>query len=148
MFRGSSFHTIDAKGRIIIPARFRDVVKACGQDAVMITRMDSCLFAYTPDEWSKLENKVLALPTKSDSMRRFQRTFIGASSECKCDKQGRVLVPPFLKAYSGLEKDIVLVGVLNRFEIWSRENWDKENALMEEDMTHPEVREEIAQLGL
>ncbi len=148
MFRGSSFHTIDPKGRVIIPARFRDVIKAGGHDAVMVTRMDSCLFAYTPDEWVKIENKVLELPSKSDSMRRFQRTFIGASSECKCDKQGRILVPPFLKKYSGLDKEIVLVGVLNRFEIWSRENWDKENSLMEEDMTQDSVREEIARLGL
>ena len=113
MFRGSSFHTIDPKGRIIVPARFRDVIKASGADSIMITRMDSCLFAYTQDEWGKLEQKILHLPEKSEAMRRFQRVFIGGAHDCKCDAQGRVLIPPFLKQYSGLEKEIVLVGVLD-----------------------------------
>lgn len=148
MFRGSSFHTIDPKGRIIIPARFRDVIKASGADSVMITRMDNCLFAYTHDQWGKLEQKILHLPEKSEAMRRFQRIFIGGAHDCRCDAQGRVLIPPFLKKYSGLEKEIVLVGVLDRFEIWSRENWDRENGLMEEDMGGDQVRHEIAQLGL
>ena len=148
MFRGSSFHTIDPKGRIIVPARFRDVIKASGQDRVMITGMDGCLFAYVIDEWAKIEKKILQLPQKSDSMRRFQRIFIGSAQDCKCDAQGRVLVPPALKVYAGLEKEIVLVGVLSRFEIWSKENWDREHGLMEGDLGDEQVRQEIAQLGL
>jgi MraZ protein len=148
MFRGSSFHTIDPKGRVIIPARFRDVIKASGTDGVMITCMDGCLYAYTHDQWGKLEQKILHLPEKSEAMRRFQRVFIGGANDCKCDAQGRVLIPPFLKQYSGLEKDIVLVGVLNRFEIWSRENYDRENGLMEKDLGDDQVRREIAHLGL
>jgi MraZ protein len=148
MFRGSSFHTIDPKGRIIIPTRFRDVIKAAGDNSIMITRLDRCLFAHTHDQWSKLEQKILHLPQKSEAMRRFQRVFIGAAQDCKCDAQGRVLIPPFLKQYSELEKEIVLVGVLERFEIWSRENWDRENGLMEKDMSDDQVRLEIAQLGL
>ena len=114
MFRGSSFHTIDPKGRIIIPTRFRDVIKASGADSIMITCMDSCLFAYTHDQWGKLEQRILHLPEKSEAMRRFQRVFIGGAHDCRCDAQGRVLIPPFLKQYSGLEKEIVLVGVLDR----------------------------------
>lgn len=148
MFRGSSFHTIDPKGRIIIPARFRDVIKVSGVESIMITRMDNCLFAYTHDQWTILEQKILHLPEKSEAMRRFQRLFIGSAQDCKCDAQGRVLIPPFLKQYSGLEKEIVLVGVLARFEIWSRENWDRENGLMEKDMGDEQVRQEIAKLGL
>lgn len=148
MFRGSSFHTIDPKGRIIVPARFRDVIKASGQDRVMITGMDSCLFAYVIDEWTKIEKKILQLPQKSDSMRRFQRIFIGSAQDCKCDAQGRVLIPPALKQYAGLEKEIVLAGVLSRFEIWSKENWDREHRLMEGDLGDEQVRLEIAQLGL
>ena len=148
MFRGSSFHTIDPKGRIIIPARFRDVIKASGIDSIMITRMDRCLFAYTHDQWGRLEQKILDLPEKSEAMRRFQRTFIGGAQDCKCDAQGRVLIPPFLKQYSKLDKEIVLVGVTARFEIWSRENWDQENELMEKDMRDDQVRREIAQLGI
>lgn len=148
MFRGSSFHTIDPKGRIIVPARFRDVIKASGTDSIMITRMDSCLFAYAYDRWAELEQKILHLPEKSEEMRRFQRFFIGGAQDCKCDAQGRVLIPPFLKQYSELEKEIVLVGVLDRFEIWSRENWDRENGLQQKDMGNEQVRREIAQLGI
>lgn len=148
MFRGSSFHNIDPKGRIIIPSRFRYVIKASGINRIMITRMDQGLFAYTRDQWGKLEDKILHLPEKSESMRRFQRFFIGGAHDCKCDSQGRVLIPPILKQYAGLEKEIVLVGVLDRFEIWSRKAWDQENEMMEKDLADDQVRHEIAQLGI
>jgi len=81
-------------------------------------------------------------------MRRFRRVFIGGAFECVWDKQDRILVPPTLREYAGLDKEIVLVGVLDHFEIWSRENWDKENATMEKDMKKEEVRNEIAKLGI
>ncbi len=148
MFRGSSFHTIDPKGRVIVPARFRDVIKAGGGDGVMVSRMDKSLFAYTYDEWAKIEAKVLAMAEKSESMRRFRRVFIGGAYDCACDKQGRFLIPQAHRQYANLEKEIVLVGVLDHFEIWSREDWDRENQLMEEDMLREDVRNEIAQLGL
>jgi MraZ protein len=148
MFRGSSFHTIDAKGRMIIPARFRDVIKAGGGDGVMLSRMDLSLFAYTFEEWKKIESKILSLAEKSEAMRRFRRVFIGGAFECNCDKQGRILVPPTLRHYAGVKKEIVLVGVLDHFEIWSRENWEAENLRMEEDMMGEGVRNEIAKLGL
>ncbi len=148
MFRGSSFHTIDAKGRIIIPSRFRDVVKAGGAGGIMVSRMDNGLFAYTYEEWGKIENRILSMAEKSESMRRFRRVFIGGAFDCSLDKQGRALVPPALRQYAELEKEVVLVGVLEHFEIWSRENWDKENQLLEEDMKKEEVRNEIAKLGL
>lgn len=114
----------------------------------MVSRMDKSLFGYTLDEWSKIENKVLSLAEKSANMRRFRRVFIGGAHECSFDKQGRILIPPSLRQYSEIDKDIVLVGVLDHFEIWSRENWENENAQMEEDMLQEEVRNEIAQLGL
>ena len=148
MFRGSSFHTLDTKGRMIIPSRFRDVIRAGGGDAVMITRMDNCLCAYPLNEWSKIEDKILTLAEKGDAMRRFRRVFVGGAFECACDKQGRVLVPPSLRNYAGLDKDIILVGVLDHFEIWSKDNWERENQLMEEDMLKDEVRVEISRLGL
>ena len=148
MFRGSSFHTIDEKGRIIIPARFRDVLKAGGGDGVMVSRLDKSLFAYTFDEWSKSENKILSLAEKSGNMRRFRRVFVGGAFECICDKQGRILIPPSLRQYSELEKEIVLVGVLDHFEIWSRKNWENENLTIEEDLENEEVRNEISKLGL
>jgi MraZ protein len=149
MFRGSSFHKIEPKGRIIIPARFRDVIKkGGGEEGVMVSRMDKCLVAYTFEEWSKIETRVLSLATKSESMRRFRRVFIGGAFECLCDKQERILIPPTLRQYAEFEKEIVMVGVLDHFEIWSRENWDKENLRMEEDMKNEGVRNEVAELGL
>ncbi|NNF99530.1 MAG: division/cell wall cluster transcriptional repressor MraZ [Desulfobacteraceae bacterium] len=148
MFRGSSFHNIDPKGRIIIPTRFRDVIKASGSDDIMITRMDGCLFTYTVDVWNEIEKKILSLAEKSDHIRRFRRVFIGGAFDCRCDKQGRFLIPPSLRQYSEIDREVVLAGVLDHFEIWSREKWEKENALVEEDMQKEEVRNQIAKLGL
>jgi len=148
MFRGSSFHTIDSKGRIIIPARFRDVIKADGSYGVMLSRMDGALIAYTYDEWRKIENRILTLAEKSESMRRFRRVFIGGSFECPCDKQDRILIPQNLRGYAEFEKNIVLVGVLDHFEIWSRDSWNRENMDLEKDMKKEDVRNEIAKLGL
>ena len=148
MFRGSSFHTMDSKGRIIIPARFRDVIKADGSYGVMLSRMDGALIAYTYDEWRKIENRILTLAEKSESMRRFRRVFIGGSFECPCDKQDRILIPQNLREYAEFEKDIVLVGVLEHFEIWSRDSWNRENMDLEKDMKKEDVRNEIAKLGL
>jgi MraZ protein len=148
MFRGSSFHTIDAKGRIIVPARFREIIKADDDNGVMISRMDSGLVAYTHTEWRKIETRILSLAEKSDNMRRFRRVFIGGAFECPCDKQGRILIPPMLRQYAEVSREIVLVGVLDHFEIWSREKWEKENLHMEKDMKKEEVRNEIAKLGL
>ena len=148
MFRGSSLHTIDSKGRIIVPARFREIINADDNNGIMISRMDSGLVAYTHTEWRKIETRILSLAEKSDNMRRFRRVFIGGAFECPCDKQGRILIPPMLRQYAELIREIVLVGVLDHFEIWSREKWEKENLHMEKDMKKEEVRNEIAKLGL
>lgn len=148
MFRGCSFHTIDSKSRLIIPARFRHVIQATGSNSVMLTRMDKCLFAYTCEGWAAIENKILSLSEKSEHMRRFRRVFIGGAFECECDKQNRIVIPPTLKQYAELEKDIVLVGVLDHFEIWSLKNWEAENRELEENMKQEELRNEITKLGL
>ena len=148
MFRGSSFHTIDSKGRIIVPARFREAIRSGGGDRVMLSRMDKCLVAYTMAEWSKIENRILTMAEKSETMRRFRRIFIGGAFDCPCDKQERILIPSNLREYARFNKEIVLVGVLDHFEIWSRENWDNENMHLEKDMKREEVRNEIAKLGI
>lgn len=148
MFRGSSFHTIDAKGRVIIPARFREAINADGSDGIMVSGMDGCLVSYPFNEWSKIEKRILSLAEKSASMRRFRRLFIGGAFECGIDKQDRILIPPSLRSYAGLDKEIVLVGVLDHFEIWSRTNWDMENENLMNDLKEEEVRNEIARLGL
>jgi len=148
MFRGSSFHTIDNKGRLIIPARFRHFIKSKDGDGVMISRMDNCLVAYPFKEWRNLENKILSLAETSENMRRFRRVFIGGAFECTCDKQDRILIPQSLRQYADLDKEIVLVGVLEHFEIWAREKWERENIELEKDFKKEEVRNEIAKLGL
>ena len=148
MFRGSSYHTIDTKGRIIIPARFREAIEIENRKGVMISTFDGGLVAYPYDEWENVEKKILSLARTSDTMRRFRRVFVGGAFDCACDKQDRILIPPSLREYAGLKKEIVLAGVLKIFEIWSREKWDAERANLVEDMKKEDVRNEIAQLGL
>ncbi len=149
MFRGSSFHTIDSKGRIIIPSRFRELVRENGGEGLILSGMDNGLVAYPYTTWAEVERKILMMAEKSRAMRRFRRVFIGGSSDCPLDRQGRILVPQSLRQYANLNKDIVMVGVLDHFEIWSRDNWDEENRkLEEEDMQDTEVSNEIAKLGL
>ncbi len=148
-FRGASDHTIDEKGRIIIPVRFRHVLDKLGGDGVVVSRMDKTLFVYSYDRWSEVEEKIDSQAEKSETMRRFRRFFIGNAAECPWDKQWRVLVPPELRNYAALEKDITLVGVTDHFEIWNQEKWKSENSRMEEvDMKQEEVRNEIAKIGL
>ncbi|MDX9788401.1 MAG: division/cell wall cluster transcriptional repressor MraZ [Desulfobacterales bacterium] len=148
MFRGSSNHTIDEKGRFIIPTRFRDVIRAKGEETLMISKMDGCLVAYPMDEWSKIEERLLATVDKSAKMRRFRRIFIGAAFKCQVDRQGRVLIPPVLREYGALDKEISLVGVLDHFEIWSKEKLDLEEMHHEEDLKEEDFSNEIAKLGL
>ena len=114
----------------------------------MISQMDHCLVSYTHNEWNRIEKRILALAEKSENMRRFRRVFIGGAFECPCDKQERILIPPTLRQYAELEKEIVLVGVLDHFEVWSREHWEDENLIMAQDMKKEDVRNEIAKLGL
>jgi MraZ protein len=148
MFRGSSYHTIDDKGRIVIPTRFRVLARSEDGDGIMVSRMDHCLVAFPMPAWRQLEERIQQLAEKNDIMRRFRRVFIGGAHECACDKQDRILIPPTLRQYAGLNKEIILVGVLNHFEIWARENFENEEALLSNDLKNPEARNEIAKLGI
>jgi len=148
MFRGSSFHNLDSKGRLIIPARFRDVLKQSTEDGLMISKMDGALFCYTFEQWRKIEDSILNLARKSKNMRRFRRIFIGGAHECLLDKQVRILIPPTLRQYAGLNKEVVLVGVLDYFEIWAKDSWAQEDEELHIDMENEELRNEIAELGL
>lgn len=148
MFRGQSYHTIDEKGRIIVPARFRHVITGSGAAAVMLAQLDGGLYAYTLPQWQLIENKILAMPRTTKEFRRFRRILIGGSSECRLDKQDRILVPPALREYAGLESEIALVGVLDHFEIWSRSRLDAEAGLLESDLDAAEFAGQVAELGL
>ena len=120
MFLGEYQHTIDTKGRLIIPARLRE---GLGDRFIITKGLDSCLFAYPPDEWSSIEQKMRSLPTTRADTRAFVRFFFAGASECEFDKQGRILIPSNLREYAGLEKDVMVLGVSSRVEIWSVERW-------------------------
>ena len=148
MFRGSSNHTIDPKGRIIVPARFREEARGERGEGVVITRMDGCLLVFPFEQWRRLEEKITSLAETNDDMRRFRRVFIGSAHDCVPDKQERIVVPPTLRDYACLERDIVMAGVGNHFEIHSRLHWETENELFEKGLEELEVRNEIARLGI
>ena len=121
MFMGEYQHNIDTKGRIIIPAKFRQDLG----DKLVVTRgMDGCLFGYPMSEWEKVEQKIDTLPVNKKESRYFTRFFFSAAVECEFDKQGRINIPSTLRDYAKIEKKCVVVGVSNRFEIWSDDRWN------------------------
>ena len=124
MFMGEYNHTIDAKGRLIIPSKFREVL---GEEFVITKGLDGCLFVYDNQEWNAFEEKLKALPLNKKDNRQFVRFFLAGAAEVEVDKQGRILVPGNLRDFAGLEKDVLLAGMLDHIEIWNEERW-KENA--------------------
>jgi MraZ protein len=148
VFRGTSYHTIDDKGRIVIPSRFRELIRSEDGDRIIVSHMDQCLVAFPMPVWRQLEERILKDAKKNDFMRRFRRVFIGGAHECTCDKQDRILIPPALRQYAGLNKEIALVGVLDHFEIWSREKHENEELMLQNDLKDLEARNAIADLGI
>jgi MraZ protein len=148
MFRGNSLHTLDDKGRFIIPSRFREVIRSGGGDTLVLTRLEKAVVGYTLNAWNKLEERILTMADATGQMRDLRRYVVGGAHECNFDKNGRVLVPPILRKYAGLEKDIVLVGLLDHFEIWSVDNWDNHTEMIEANIQKGDVYTEIAKLGL
>ena len=119
---GEYNHTIDAKGRLIIPARFRELL---GEEFILTKGLDGCLSIYPMDAWKAFETKLRALPLTNKNARTFTRFFVAGATNCELDKQGRILVPQTLRAFAGLEKEVVLTGNLDRIEIWSKEKWSE-----------------------
>ncbi len=126
MFRGSNEINMDTKGRMAIPARYRDglVAQCDGCLVATIDIKDKCLFIYPLPEWEKIESDIAALPTFNDATRRLQRLLIGHAREMELDGNGRVLIPPELRSYAQLDKKAMLVGQGRRFELWSQDNWN------------------------
>jgi MraZ protein len=114
----------------------------------MVSMMDGALSCYTFEEWRKIEGRILDLSVKSEHMRRFRRIFIGGAHECMLDKQGRILIPPSLRQHAGLKKEVVLVGVLDHFEVWAKDIWAQEDDKLQNDMKDEDLRNEVAALGL
>lgn len=129
VFRGCFEHTIDEKGRLAIPSRFRQDLLVHGEDApLIVTRFHQCLAAYPLNEWEQLEAKIEALPQFDPKVVAFKRYFLSAAAECPVDKAGRILVPNNLRQGADLSHECVVVGQLRRFEIWSKTAWERENA--------------------
>jgi MraZ protein len=124
MFYGEYAHSLDKKGRIIIPSRFRDASKEHYVEKFFITRgLDGCLFMFPEDEWRAQEAKFKSLSFTKAEARKFNRIYFSGAVEAVPDKQGRILVPKYLKDFAAIARDIVIIGVSNRIEIWAKEKW-------------------------
>lgn len=143
MLTGEFNHSIDTKGRLIIPSKFRDIL---GDDFVITKGLDGCLFLYPANEWKIFEEKLRTLPLTNKNARTFTRFFLGSAVDGGLDKQGRVLISSALRAFAGLDKEVVLVGVLDRVEIWDKAKWDENNTEVEENMD--DIAAHMEELGL
>lgn len=142
MFMGEYNHTIDSKGRLIVPAKFRE---ALGDEFVVTKGLDGCLFVYPNEEWQAFAEKLKSLPMSNKNSRQFSRFFLAGAAACEVDKQGRILLPGVLREFAALEKDVVLIGVSTRVEIWAKERWSECMQTYDDDMD--EVAENLAELG-
>lgn len=124
MFYGEYIHSIDRKGRIILPAKFRESAKSNFIEKFFLTRgLDKCLFMFAEEEWRAQENKFKSIPFTKQEARTFNRLYFSGAIDIIPDKQGRILVPQYLKDFAEIKKDVVIVGVSNRLEIWSKDKW-------------------------
>ena len=126
MFYGEHEHTIDKKGRLIIPSKFRDSFKEYDIEKLYITRgLDKCLFMFTENEWKTQEAKFKAMSFTKPEARKFNRLYFSGASQIECDKQGRILIPKYLKDYAAIKRDVIIIGVSNRIEVWSKDSWSE-----------------------
>ncbi len=126
MFYGEYEHTLDRKGRLIIPAKLREVFRENYIEKFFITRgLDRCLFLFTEDEWKLQEQKFKSMPFTRAETRKFNRLYFSGASEVSCDQQGRILIPRNLKSFAGIKREVIIVGVSNRIEIWSKSDWEE-----------------------
>lgn len=137
---GEYTHSIDIKGRVIVPAKFRDDL---GEHFVVTKGLDGCLFVYDNKEWAAFEEKLKTLPLTNKEARAFVRFFLAGAATVEVDKQGRILLPNVLREFAKLDKEAVLVGVGSRVEIWSKENWEETADFDDVD----EIAEHMQNLG-
>lgn len=143
MFMGEYQHQLDTKGRMIVPAKFRDELT----EHFVITRgLDKCLFGYPLDEWKRIEGKLKTLPITKRDARKFMRLFFSGAVEVELDKQGRINIPKNLMEYAGLSKECTVIGVSTRIEIWDRSSWD--NFYEDTEEHYEEIAEELIDFDL
>ncbi len=142
MLIGEYSHTIDTKGRVIVPVKFRSEL---GERFILTKGFDGCLYGYSLTEWAAIEEKIKTLPliTGKDA-RNFTRFFFSSAIECEFDSQGRILISQGLRAYASLEKDLVIIGVSSRIEIWSKDKWNEYNEAQDSD----DIAEKMTLLGI
>lgn len=140
MFSGRYEHTIDNKGRVSIPSRFREILSSRYADdrLILTSYVLPCLIAYPVTEWQAIEEKIRGLPRFDPKVMQVKRVLVSGATECPIDKNGRILIPPVLRAFAGLEKEVVWAGMTDNVEIWSKKNWAP---------MFDKAREEIADLG-
>ena len=138
---GEYEHSLDAKGRLIMPAKLRQDI---GEKFILTKGLDGCLFAFSTQEWINFEEKLKSLPLSDKNARSFVRFFLAGATECEIDKQGRFLIPNNLRVVAGLEKEAVIIGVGTRLEIWDKNTWLK----CDEDISAEEIAENMANLGI
>ena len=143
MFYGEYQHTMDAKGRVIIPSKFRE---GLGEKFILTKGLDNCLFAYSLDEWSNLEAKLKSLPFTDKDVRTFVRFFFAGAAECELDKQGRIITPKNLREYAGLEKEVYVIGVSTRVEVWDRNKWESYSG--DDNISAEAIAEKMSMLGI
>ena len=142
MFMGEYRHTVDPKGRLIIPSKFREEL---GETFVVTKGLDGCLFVFSDEEWKAFEIKLKSLPLTNKNARQFTRFFLAGAADVELDKQGRILIPSVLREFASLQKDVVFVGVGSRIEIWSKESWNDSISNYDDNMD--EVAENMDSLG-
>jgi MraZ protein len=150
MFRGTFEHTIDDKGRVSVPVRFREIVQATNDDRLVITNFMvnsvRCLDVYPFAAWSQLEERLLGKPRFDPRFLRFQNYYVAAAQDCVLDRQGRILLPPNLRQYAGLNRDVVFTSALDKFRIWDREQWS--HVFGEAERFWMERPEDLSELGI
>lgn len=126
MFYGEYEHNLDNKGRVIIPAKFREIFRERYVEKFYITRgLDQCLFVFTEEVWNAQEKKFRDMPFTKAEARKFNRLYFSGASDVVCDKQGRILIPEYLKSYAAIDSQVMIVGVSDRIEIWAKDKWDQ-----------------------
>ena len=143
MFIGEFQHNLDLKGRLAVPVKFRQKLTA---GAIITRGLDKCLFVFGSKEWEILAQKLIALPLAQANSRAFVRLMLAGATDVELDKQGRILIPDYLREYSGLKKETTVAGLYNRIEIWNSENWKQYKAKTEGNSD--EIAEKLGELGI
>jgi MraZ protein len=147
MFRGLHDHTVDPKGRVSLPVRFRELLSGQGDDRLIVTTaIDPCLVAYPIAEWAAFEERLSKLPQFDPNVLKLKRIYVAAATECPIDKQGRVMIPPELREYAGITKDVIFAGMVKTVELWAKERWQENARLSREEAA--DVARALAGLGL